>query len=190
MVFLFASLSLSRQLPGCWRMLARSLMLPEKKPPTSDQTTDTTSRWRFVSLWDLRFFNVVRTRSNVLQSSGTDRKCLCDAKLTVFPVVAAPVRQSGHVRPRLHTVQCRAAVWLQVSPVSGTQSVLRSGTAQATLKHSVNITWQELREKVFEVSTDRKKWWWVSLRFSSPYHLLPLSLCFPSGCSASGSLTK
>lgn len=39
----------------------------------------------------------------------------CDAKLTVSSVSAAPVRQSGHVRPRVHAVQRRPAVWLQVS---------------------------------------------------------------------------
>lgn len=40
---------------------------------------------------------------------------LSDATLIISPVVAAPVRPSGHVRPRLHFVQRREAVWLQVS---------------------------------------------------------------------------
>lgn len=35
--------------------------------------------------------------------------------LIVFPLLAAPLRQSGHVCPCLYVVQRREAVWLQVS---------------------------------------------------------------------------
>lgn len=51
-----------------------------------------------------------------------------DAKLTVLPVVTAPVRPSGHVCPRLHSVQRREAVWLQVSGRRGLRITMLTGT--------------------------------------------------------------
>ena len=107
-------------------MLALSLKWRERKPPASDRATDTTFPSRCGS-YSCNLYGAADAKLTV--SPLVDAKLtvsplvdaqltvspLVDAKLTVSPLVSAPVRESGHVRARLHSVQRCEAVRLQVS---------------------------------------------------------------------------
>jgi len=117
-------------------MLALSLKWRERKPPASDRATDTTFPSRCGSyscnlygaadakltvspLVDAKLTVSPLVDAQLTVSPLVDAKLtvspLVDAKLTVSPLVSAPVRESGHVRARLHSVQRCEAVRLQVS---------------------------------------------------------------------------